>query len=94
MNFQAGQMGCSPMLLVSLAGPHYFQVFGAVWNGDEVCVDPLSDPISLLSIPRDPRCGGEKLARVLAGMNYTVEELKDYYKCQEEESTGGVKEHI
>ena len=91
MNFQAGQAGRSPMLLVSLADPHYFQVFGAVWNGDEVCVDPLSDPISLLSIPRDPRCGGEKLARVLAAINYTVEELKDYYKRQEDESTGGIK---
>ena len=79
------------MLLVSLAAPHYFQVFGAVWNGKDVCVDPLSDPISLLAVPRDPRHAVEKFARVLAAIDSTVESLKCYYDNKEDESMWGVK---
>jgi hypothetical protein len=54
--------GRSPMLLVSVVGSHYFQVFGALWNGAKVCVDPLSDPVSLLFVRRDPRRGVSKVA--------------------------------
>ena len=91
VHFQAEQNCRSPMLLVSLAGPHYFQVFGAVWNGKDVCVDPLSDPISLLAVPRDPRHAVEKFARVLAAIDSTVERLKCYYDNKEVESKWGVK---
>ena len=72
VNFQAGQLGRSSMLLVSLVGPYYFQVFGAVWNGGEVCVDPLSDPVSLLSVPRDPRFAVEKFACFLICWTYKL----------------------
>lgn len=49
VHLKAGNSDRSPMLLVSVVGCHYLQVFGAVWNGSRVCVDPLSDPV-----PRDP----------------------------------------
>ena len=56
---------CSPMLLVSLVGCHYFQVFGAVWYREEVCIDPLCSPASLLLVPRDPLRGIAKFARII-----------------------------
>ncbi len=62
-----GRLDRSPMLLVSVVGCHYFQVFGAVWNGERcVCVDPLGSPASLLFVPRDPHNGVLKLARLLS----------------------------
>lgn len=32
---------CNPILLLSVCGCDYLQVFGAAWN-DVVCIDPLS----------------------------------------------------
>lgn len=39
------------MLLVSIVGPNHFQVFGATWSGGRVCIDPLTEPLSLLYVP-------------------------------------------
>ena len=69
----------APMLLVSLVGCHYFQVFGAVWNGGEICVDPLCSPASFLFVPRDPLCGIAKLARIFSALKETILELGTYY---------------
>ena len=33
----------APMFLVTMVGPYYMQVFGAVWDGGNLCMDPLSD---------------------------------------------------
>ena len=89
MNIQEGDTGRSPMLLVSVVGPHYFQVFGAVWNGAKVCVDPLSDPVSLLFVRRDPRHGVSKVARVLAAIASTIDGLKQYYSNPTSEGRKG-----
>ena len=75
----------APMLLINVVGCHYFQVFGAVWNGSDVCVDPLCSPVSLLFVPRDPTGGVAKTARVLAAMNSTIRKLRQYYGRSEEE---------
>ena len=72
----------SPMLLVTVVGPHYFQVFGAVWYKEIVCVDPLCDPVSLLFVRRDPKYGICKVARVLAALHTTVNDLKQYYSSR------------
>ena len=77
-----GSNQCSPMLLVTVVGPHYFQVFGAVWYKEFVCVDPLCDPVSLLFVRRDPRYGICKVAQVLAALHATVDDLKQYYSSQ------------
>ena len=80
VHLQRGQKDRSPMLLVSVVGCHYFQVFGAVWNGDRcVCIDPLCSPISLLFVPRDPINGVSKLARLLSVIDKTMGELTKYY---------------
>ncbi len=71
----------APMLLVSVIGCHYFQVFGAVWNGGEVCVDPLCSPASLLFVPRDPLGGVAKLGRIISALKETIHELQTYYSC-------------
>ena len=47
--------------------------------------------VALLYIPRDPRCVVEKLARVFAAIDSTVEALKQYYEHQEDEAMWGVK---
>ena len=60
-----------PMLLVTVVCQHYFQVFGAVWNREAVCVDPLCEPVSLLFVRRDPRYGIHKVAQVLAALHAT-----------------------
>ncbi len=69
----------SPMLLVSVIGCHYLQVFGAAWDGDYACVDPLSDPVSLLYVPQGPKHGVLKVARLLSSMDKTIRELSKYY---------------
>jgi hypothetical protein len=42
------------MLLVSLVGFSHMQVYGAAWNGDDLCYDPLTHPLSTLFVPSDP----------------------------------------
>ena len=42
VHLKASDRGCSPLLLVTVVGCHHMQVFGAVWNGSHICVDPLS----------------------------------------------------
>ena len=69
------------MLLISVVGCHYLQVFGAVWNGDHICVDPLCSPVSLLFVPRNPNGGVAKVARVLAAIKSTVTKLQQYHEC-------------
>ena len=78
----------SPMLLVNVVGCHYLQVFGAVWNGDHVCVDPLCPPVSLLFVPRDPICGAARMARVLAAIKSTLSKLVQYHRCPDEFNKG------
>ena len=68
------------MLLVSVVGCHYLQVFGAVWNGQRcVWIDPLCSPISLVFVPRDPNNGMSKLARLLSVTNKMIGELTKYH---------------
>ena len=76
IHLKSGMDGRSPMLLAIIVGCHYFQVFGAVWNGNKVCVDPLSGPVSLLPVPNDPRHGHEEVARVLSSLSCTVDDLQ------------------
>ena len=63
-----------PMLLMSVVGPDYFQVFGAAWNGGRVCIDPLTEPLSLLYVPHRTDAI-ERVARVLHAMDVTVKKL-------------------
>lgn len=66
-----------PMLLLTIAGCEYFQVFGAVWWSDGICVDPLTDPLSLLFVPDRAEKDSEKVARVLHAMERTIVRLPD-----------------
>ena len=59
-----------------------------VWNGSHICVDPLSDPVSLLPVPRDPKYGVAKVAHVLTAIDLTIHELTEYYSKPDEESKG------
>lgn len=88
VHLKSGETGRSPMLLVSVVGCHYFQVFGAVWNGSHVCIDPLSDPISLLPVPRDPNRGIDKVAHVIAAVSSTIDALHKYYSKLDEHNKG------
>ena len=72
-----------PMLLATVVGCHYFQVFGAVWNGSVVCIDPLCSPVSFLFVPRDPNHGVSKTARLLSAV----------IKCRSLKITGGYVHH-
>lgn len=65
-----------PMLMVSIVGPDYFQIFGAAWKGSRICVDPLTDPLSLLHVPNRPDAI-DKVARVLYAMDVTVKKMKE-----------------
>jgi hypothetical protein len=89
VHLKKGESGRSPMLLVGVVGCHYFQVFGAAWNGGVVCVDPLCPPVSLLYVPHDPTSGILKTARVLAAMHFTVSKLTDYYSPPEDKQPQG-----
>ena len=55
-------------------------MFGAAWDGDKrVCVDPLSSPVSLLFVPRDPNHGVSKVAKLLFAMNRAISDLRSHY---------------
>ena len=88
VHLRSGETGRSPMLLVSVVGCYYFEVFGAVWNGNHICIDPLSGPISLLPVPRDPKYGVEKVACVLAALSSTLDALMEYYNNPDEHNKG------
>ena len=64
-----------PMFLVSSVGPDYFQIFGAAWKGSRVCVDSLTDPLSLLYVPNRPDAI-DKVARALYATDVTGKKLK------------------
>lgn len=74
---QGDSLPRNPMLLVSLCGCDYLQVFGASWHGGCVCVDPLSGPLSLLHVP-DNIESIEALARVLSALRATLDKLNSY----------------
>ena len=65
----------APMFLVTIAGCHHLQVFGAVWNNSVICVDPLCSPISLLYVPHDPNNGIRKVACILNALKFGVDRL-------------------
>ena len=94
LNFHAGEDTIgryrSPMLLVAITGVHYLQVFGSVWNGSEVCVNPVTRPISLLFVPREPACGVTALAQVFAAIDVAIPKLEDYYKTPDGDGTKGL----
>ena len=69
----------SPMLLISISGCHYFQVFGAVYFKKEVWEDPLCGPLSLLLVLDDPTDALAKLARVLQAISKIIPCLDFYY---------------
>ena len=71
----ANEQTRSPLLLMTVAGPDYFQVFGSAWNGDVLCIDPLMDPVSLLHVPHKQEGAAEKVARVLSATYVTAEKL-------------------
>lgn len=79
LHLQLGHNHHSPMLLLTVIGCHFWQVFGAAWNGSNVCIDPLCSPVSLLFVPRDPRVQIARTACVPAAIASTVDELKKYY---------------
>ena len=74
------QLQRAPMFLVSIVGCHYLQVFGAVWDGECVCVDPLCSPLSLLYVAHDPNDGVMKVARLLSALATAVDKLNKYDK--------------
>ena len=81
LNFKAGEKHPSPMLLVSVVGPHYLQVFWELWNGSHACVDPLTDPLSLLFVPHDPKFAVKMLySSSFSAIHYAVDELEKYYQ--------------
>lgn len=55
------------------------QVYGAAWNGDDLCHDPLSLPLSLLFVPCDPLNTILKVAKLLQAILGAVVDLKAYY---------------
>ena len=73
--------GLDPMLLITMVGFHYFQVFGAVFGpNNEVLCDPLCDPVSLLNVPIDPLESEEKFACLLYTIKCTISQLETYYE--------------
>ena len=69
-----------PMFLISIVGCNFLQVFGAVHGErDEVLLDPLCDPVSLLHVPDDLLHGEVKVARVLEAIAGAKSELAEYY---------------
>ena len=56
----------SPMLLITCTGC-ILQVYGALWNRGDLCVDPLST-VSLLHVPKDPFTSAQEVARVFAAV--------------------------
>ena len=95
LSFKAGEDDAkiercrSPMLLVAVVGTHYLQVFGSVWNGAKVCVDPLTRPLSLLFVPRDPDCCVTDVAQVFAAIDSAIPRLEAYYKTPSDYGTNG-----
>ena len=76
VKFQQNREGeRAPMFLITIAGCHHLQVFGAVWNNSVICVDPLCSPVSLLYVPHDPNDGIRKVARVLSALRFGVDKL-------------------
>ena len=83
--------GLDPMLLLSTVSCHYCQAFGAVFGPrNEVLVDPLSDPISVLDVLDDTLDGELKLARLLHTISLTLPKLKAYYSNPHNQSSNRV----
>ena len=71
----------NPMILITIVGCHFFQVFGAVFGPDDkILVDPLCDAISLLNVPHDPLHLDLKFASLLYSLKRTFAKLKRYYE--------------
>ena len=80
LHSHCGDEGLDPMLLLSMAGSHYCQVFGAVFGYDnQLLVDPLCDPISLLDVRDDPLDGESNVACLLHTLDAILPLLADYY---------------
>ena len=75
------QRQSAPLLMVSLSGFSHMQVFGAAWNGDDCCIDPLSQPLSTLFVPSDPIETTQKVAVLLRAIHGAVVDLKQHYEC-------------
>ncbi len=90
-NFKVGDNSRSPMLLINVTGPHYMQVFGALWNGSKVCVDPMTSPVSLLYVRRDPIYGVRNVAKVLQAIDDAIPKLEEYYNTEDKKSQFGCK---
>ena len=65
----------SPMFLLTAAGPYLLQVFGATWEGDNFCIDPLIPPASLLYVPSDPARGVMVLAKIFRALKSVIGQL-------------------
>lgn len=74
--------GVSPMLSIIMVGFNLIQVYGAAWNFDDLCVDPLCQPISLMLIPNDPTETIRKLGNLLQAVYVSVSELKIFYAME------------
>ncbi len=79
IKLKQGIAGTTPMLLIAMSGFSFMQVFGAAWNGDDLCVDPLSHPVPLLFVPSDPTETVSAVARMLHAIYVGIRELKVYY---------------
>ena len=84
IHFQCNKEGHAPMFLVVMAGPYYMQVFGAAWDYGKLCMDPLSDPLSLLYVPCETSRSPVNLARVFNALSTLANEL-----TQTESQKGG-----
>ena len=53
--------------------------YQVAWNGDNVCVDPLCSPLSLLYVVHDLNNGVMKVARLFRALATAVGKLKNEY---------------
>ena len=81
VKLQKNVEGAAPILSIIMVGFNMIQVYGVAWNCDEVCIDPLSQPVSLMFVPKDPLRTIRQLAVLLHAVHVTLQELKTFVEC-------------
>ncbi len=82
---QIGRSDLAPMLLITIVGNSYMQAFGGFRNSrNEPCVDPISHPVSLISVYANALQTVNIVARFLESMCDLISALRLYYQetCQ------------
>lgn len=70
----------APMVLISIVSCSYLQAFAAYRNEtNEVCMDPISQPLSLMYDPSNQLESINIVACFLEGMYHLIDDLKSYY---------------